>query len=348
VSAGELDWDARPLVIGEVAQAHDGSLGNAHAFIDAIAGAGADAVKFQTHIAAAESHPSEPWRVRFSPADVTRFDYWKRMEFSEGQWAGLREHAAERGLAFLSSPFSLEAVELLGRVGVAGWKIASGEVPNGELLTAVAAAGGPVLLSTGMSPWAELDAAVAHLRDARADRLAVLQCTSAYPVAPESLGLNVLGEIERRYECATGLSDHSGTIFPSLAAVALGARVVEVHVTLSRAMFGPDVPASVTPEELSQLCAGVRMISTSLAHPVDKDQAAVALEPMRRLFTRSLVTTRPIRAGEALREEDLAARKPGSGIPASERARVVGSRLRRTVDAGTLLEEGDLAPPEAG
>jgi N-acetylneuraminate synthase len=108
------------------------------------------------------------------------------------------------------------------------------------------------------------------------------------------------------------------------------------------------VPASVTPDELRRLCAGVRMISTSLAHPVDKDAAAVALEPMRRLFTRSLVTTRPIRAGEALREEDLAARKPGSGIPASERPRVVGSRLRRTVDAGTLLEEGDLAPPEAG
>src|SRR5829696_8197477 len=128
LGARELDWDARPLVIGEVAQAHDGSLGLAHALIDAIAEAGADAVKFQTHIAAAESHPSEPWRVPFSPADATRFDYWTRMEFSEEQWAGLHAHADERGLAFLSSPFSLEAVELLRRVGVAGWNIASGEV----------------------------------------------------------------------------------------------------------------------------------------------------------------------------------------------------------------------------
>src|SRR5918994_120475 len=137
-----LGWEERPIVIAEVAQAHDGSLGLAHAFIDAIAAAGADAVKFQTHIAEAESHPSEPWRVRFSPADGTRFDYWKRMEFTEDQWTGLREHAHERGLAFLSSPFSLEAVELLKRVGVAGWKVASGEVSNLELLDAMVRAGG--------------------------------------------------------------------------------------------------------------------------------------------------------------------------------------------------------------
>ena len=335
-------------MIGEVAQAHDGSLGLAHAFIDAIAAAGADAVKFQTHIAEAESHPSEPWRVRFSPADDTRFDYWKRMEFSEDQWAGLRTHAREAGLAFLSSPFSLEAVDLLRRVGVAGWKIASGEVPNRELLEAVAAAGGPVLLSSGMSPWEELDAAVACLREAGTDRLAVLQCTSAYPVAPESVGLNVLAELEQRYGCATGLSDHSGTIFPSLAAVALGARVVEVHVTLSREMFGPDVPASITPAELRELCNGVGVITTSLSHPVDKDGAALALAPMRRLFTRSLVTTRALAAGEALAEQDLAARKPGSGIPAGERARVVGARLRRAVAAGTLLQEADLVLRERG
>src|SRR2546423_11143262 len=110
------------LIIGEVAQAHDGSLGMAHAFIDAIAKAGVDAVKFQTHIAAAESTPGEPWRVKFSYQDATRFDYWKRMEFTEAQWHGLKQHADERDLKFLSSPFSVEAVELLSRVGVAAWK----------------------------------------------------------------------------------------------------------------------------------------------------------------------------------------------------------------------------------
>src|SRR4051812_39885185 len=124
----------RCVVVAEVGQAHDGSLGTAHAYIDAAAEAGVDAVKFQTHIASAESHPSEPWRVRFSKQDASRYDYWRRMEFSEEQWLGLREHAAEVGLLFVSSPFSLDAVELLARVGVDVWKIASGELANDPLL----------------------------------------------------------------------------------------------------------------------------------------------------------------------------------------------------------------------
>lgn len=151
-------------IIAEVAQAHDGSLGAAHAYIDAAAEAGADAVKFQTHIAAAESTPSEPWRKRFSPQDDTRYEYWQRMEFTEPQWAGLRAHADERGILFLSSPFSQEAVELLVRVGVAGWKIASGELGTYDLLDAMAATGQPVLLSTGMSTLEEIDETVERLR----------------------------------------------------------------------------------------------------------------------------------------------------------------------------------------
>src|SRR5690242_20837270 len=123
----------RCLVIGEVALSHDGSVGLAHAFVDAIANAGADAVKFQTHIAAAESTPSEPFRVKFSRQDKTRYDYWKRMEFTEDGWQGLADHARERGLLFLSSPFSIEAVDLLERIGVPLWKIASGETSNTTL-----------------------------------------------------------------------------------------------------------------------------------------------------------------------------------------------------------------------
>src|SRR5436190_8788137 len=151
--AKPLPLDERVLVIAEVGQTHDGSLGLAHAFVDAVADAGADAVKFQTHIAAAESSPGEPWRVRFSYEDDSRYAYWQRMEFDEDGWRGLRAHAHDRGIAFLSSPFSLEAVELLERVGVPGWKIGSGEVSNAPLLDRVAAGGLPVLLSTGMSPW---------------------------------------------------------------------------------------------------------------------------------------------------------------------------------------------------
>ncbi|MEO6120877.1 MAG: N-acetylneuraminate synthase family protein [Acidimicrobiales bacterium] len=337
-----FDWEAAVVVVGEVGQAHDGSLGTAHAFIDAIAETGADAVKFQTHIAAAESRTDEPWRVRFSYEDDTRYQYWKRMEFSPDDWSGLRRHAEDRGLAFLSSPFSLEAVDLLRRVGVAGWKVASGEVANPLLLDAVAATGQPVMLSSGMSSWAELDGAVDRLRGAGAGPLAVLQCTSVYPSRPELVGLNVLGQISGRFGCAAGLSDHSGTIFPALAAVALGGRVVEVHVTLSRQMFGPDVAASVTTAELRTLVDGIRYLETALASPVDKDAVAEDMAPMRVLFGRSVVARSPLPAGHVLAAGDLTAKKPGGGVPPSDLEALIGRRLRRALEADELVRDGDV------
>jgi len=153
------------ILAGEVAMAHDGSLGLAHAFIDAIARAGARAVKFQTHLAASEGTAAEPFRVAFSPQAAPRRDYWPRPAFPEEQGAGLARHADERGLFFLSSPFSPEAVDLLRRIGVAAWKVPSGETGNLPLLEAMLEDGLPVLLSTGMSPMAEIDAAAARVRD---------------------------------------------------------------------------------------------------------------------------------------------------------------------------------------
>src|SRR5262245_22931627 len=229
----------------------------AHAYVDAIANAGADAVKFQTHIAAAESTPAEPFRVEFSQQDATRYDYWQRMEFSEEQWRTLAEHARARGLLFVSSPFSIRAVDLLERVGQPLWKIASGETGNMQLLDRVLETRAPVLLSTGMSPVSEIDAAVRRVQSLGVS-VGVFQCTTAYPCPPEKIGLNQLAVFRQRYGCWVGLSDHSGTIYPGLAGAALGMDLLEVHVTLSREMFGPDVIASVTTAELKQLMEGVR------------------------------------------------------------------------------------------
>lgn len=330
------------LIVGEVAQAHDGSLGMAHAFIDAIAAAGADAVKFQTHIAAAESSPQEPFRVRFSRQDATRYDYWKRMEFTPEQWAGLAEHARERGLIFLSSPFSEEAVTLLDRIGMPAWKIASGEVSNPLLFERIAATRRPVLLSTGMSTLAEIDRAVEWIRS-RDLPLAVFQCTSKYPSPPESIGLNLLAVFRERYRVPVGLSDHSGVIYAGLAAVTLGASIVEVHVTLSRDMFGPDVPVSLTPAELRQLVDGTRFIETALAHPVDKNAGAEELRAMRATFGKALVAARDLPAGHVLTRADLTARKPASaGLPAERLESVLGRRLRRPLAAGAFLTADDL------
>jgi N,N'-diacetyllegionaminate synthase len=339
-------WSERCLIVGEVAQAHDGSLGLAHAFIDTIAAAGAGAVKFQTHIAAAESTAAEPWRVRFSPRNETRYDYWKRMEFTEEEWRGLRLHADERGLVFISSPFSVEAVELLERVEVAAWKIASGEAGNVPMLDRLLRGRRPVIVSSGMSPIAETDAAVARVQAAGAP-LAVLQCTSAYPCPPERIGLNLIPCYRDRYRCAVGLSDHSGTIYPGLAAATLGIDVLEVHVTLSREMYGPDVVASVTPAELRQLVEGVRFIERMIRHPVDKDAVAADLRPMRDLFTKSVVARTALPAGTVLGAEHLAAKKPGTGIPAARLPDLIGLRLRRSVRADEPLAETDFEPARA-
>jgi len=329
------------LIIGEVAQAHEGSLGMAHAFIDAIAHAGADAVKFQTHIAEAESTLEEKFRVPFSQQDASRFDYWKRMEFSEEQWAGLGNHARRAGLLFLSSPFSIEAAELLERVEVSAWKIASGEVTNFPLLERMAKTGKAFLISAGMSPWAEQDKVVSFVRNL-AVPFALFQCTTSYPCPPEELGLNVLEELRSRYSVPIGLSDHSGEIFPGLAAVSLGANMVEVHVTLSRDMFGPDVSASLTPAELRQLVDGVRFIEKALRFPVDKDKAARQKAELRQLFFHSVVARQNLAAGTILEKKHLTAKKPGTGILAERLNELVGRKLARSLKKDQLLAETDL------
>jgi N-acetylneuraminate synthase len=329
------------LIVAEVAQAHDGSLGMAHAFIDAAAAAGANAVKFQTHIAAAESTVEEPWRIKFSFQDATRYDYWRRMEFTQEQWHGLKRHTDERGIIFLSSPFSFEALELLAQVGVAAWKIPSGETANTPMLDRMIATKLPILLSTGMSPLTEIDLAVKRIKDAMVP-LVILQCTSAYPCPPEKVGLNMISLFRERFGCAIGLSDHSGTIYPGLAAATLGIQVLEVHLTLSREMFGPDVEASITTAELNQLVEGIRFIEKIMANPVDKEAMARDANELRAAFTKSIVARQNLPAGTVLREADLTLKKPGTGMPAGRLPEVIGRRLKRPVQADTLISENDL------
>ncbi len=329
------------LIVGEVAQTHDGSLGLAHAFIDAIAKTGADAVKFQTHIAAEESTPSEPWRVKFSKQDATRFGYWKRMEFTTDQWHGLKQHADDKGLIFMSSAFSEAAVDLLDRIGMKVWKVGSGEVCNFPLLKSIAEQNGAVILSSGMSDWSELDEAVGLVRSA-GNPLAVLQCTTAYPCPPEAIGLNLIDELRQRYGSAVGLSDHSGSICPGLAAATLGADVLEVHVTMSREMFGPDVPASVTTDELRQLSDGVRQIEKMIDSPVDKNAMSGSMTELRTMFTKSVVAGSDLPAGKVLSTNDLKFKKPGTGLPASQIDSLIGRTLRREVKMDQFVQLTDL------
>lgn len=328
------------FIIAEIAQAHDGSLGIAHSYIDALAETGVNAIKFQTHIADAESSIFEPFRTKFSYEDLSRFDYWKRMEFTEEQWLGLRQHAAERNLEFISSPFSLAAVDLLERVGVKRYKIGSGEISNHLLLNRIGRTGKPVILSSGMSSMKELSAAIDVLNGFNID-ISVLQCTTSYPTQPEQWGLNVIDQL-KQFGIPVGFSDHSGEIFACLAAVTKGAKILEFHAVFDKQMFGPDAKSSLTISEIRTLVTGVRKIERSLATIVDKNNLQPYIE-LKAMFGKSLAVNQNLSRGSILSEDMLEAKKPeGYGIPAKEYKRVIGRTLTRDLGAFSFLSEHDL------
>ena len=326
------------IIIAEVAQAHDGSLKSAHEYIDLVADTGASAVKFQTHIAHAESTIREPWRVKMATPDKTRFDYWQRMEFKESEWVELRDHCTNRGLSFMSSPFSIEALDLLDRLGVEVWKLASGEVSNTPLVKAMIKTKKPIILSTGLSTIAELDEVVNLILGSDID-LTILQCTSEYPCPPELTGLNLITEFKKKWGCRVGISDHSGTIFPSLAAKTLGASVIEVHITSSRDSKGVDSPSSITPEELRMLVSGVKFLDAAIKNPADKTRLSASAEEMRRIFGRSVVANSDLEVGHRIQISDLVYKKPGGGLSWKDIGTLINRRVVRPVLRDDLITE---------
>jgi N-acetylneuraminate synthase len=319
-------------LIAEAGMNHDGSLGNALQLVRAAAASGADAVKFQLHDAEAETTRDAPSPPYFTLE--SRWEYFRRTAFSDAQWLTVRDACHEAGVEFLCSAFSVAALERLERLGVARHKIPSGEVTNLELIRAAAATDRPVLLSSGMSSWRELDEAVA----AAGPATTVFQCTSAYPTPPERVGLNVLAELRERYALPVGLSDHTDDVHACLAAVVLGAAAIEKHFTLSKQMYGPDAALALEPDEFAELARGVRAIEAMLTSPVDKDDIEPHRE-MKRVFEKSVVAVVDIPAGATLNRSMLAAKKPGTGIPAAKIDELVGRRVALPVAADSVLTE---------
>lgn len=334
--------DKPTFLIAEVGQAHDGSLGILHSYIDALADTGVDAVKFQVHIAEAESSLQEPFRVNFSYEDDTRYDYWKRMSFSRTQWMEIKKHCDEAGVEFMASPFSQAAVELLEDLEVKRHKIGSGEVSNFLMLEKIAGTGKPIILSSGMSSWQELDRAVQFIQEFGND-LTVLQCTTAYPTPPERIGLNLIREMKARYPgVRVGLSEHTAQITTGIAAVTLGAEVLEFHTVFDRRMFGPDADASLTIDEVATLVDSIRYLEVAMSHPVDKGNN-LEYADLKQIFEKSLAVNRDLPAGHTIAYEDLEAKKPaGLGIPAAVFRSVIGRQLKQAKSKYDFLREEDL------
>ena len=329
------------FIIAEIAQSHEGSLGILHSYIEALADTGIDAIKFQTHIAKAESSEYEPFRIKFSYEDDTRYDYWKRMEFTLAQWKEIKKHCDDVGLEFISSPFSNMAVDWLEEIGVQKYKIGSGEVNNFLMLEKIAKTGKDIILSSGMSSFSELDETIRFLKQFDS-KVSVLQCTTMYPTGAKDIGLNVINELKDRYNIAVGLSDHSSTIYPSLSAVSLGAEIIEFHAIFDKDMFGPDSKSSLSIQEIKQLVEGVRFIETSLNNKIDKTDNSKFKE-LKNIFEKSLAVNKDMKVGHIITFDDLEAKKPfGYGISSKEYKEILGKKLTKDLNKWDFLNKENI------
>lgn len=328
-------------IIAEIGQAHEGSLGILYSYIDALATTGINAVKFQMHIAEAESSEYEPFRVKFSLEDETRYAYWKRISFSFIQWKGIKQHCDVLGLDFICSPFSNLAVDWLEELGVTQYKIGSGEVNNFLILKKIAQTGKPIIVSSGMSSYEELDQTVAFLKERNVD-FSILQCTTAYPTMPEQYGLNVIQELKDRYNVPIGFSDHSARMETCIAATALGAKILEFHVVFDRQLFGPDAKSSLTIAETKGLVIAVRNIATALSHPIDKNNNQ-NFANLKQIFEKSLAVNKDLPLNHILSLDDLEAKKPkGYGLDACRFQEIIGKTLNKELKQWDFVNEEDL------
>lgn len=329
------------FTIAEVAQSHDGSLGMAHAYIEALSKRGVDVIKFQIHLAHAESSIHEPFRVKFSLQDKTRYDYWERMSFTLDQWKGLKKHCDEVGVEFMVSVFSNKSVDWAEEIGVKRYKIGSGEVNNMLLLEKISRTGKPVILSSGMSSFEELDKTIEFLKNKKTE-ISILQCSTAYPTSPKQYGFNVIKELKSRYNLKVGFSDHSGKISTALAAVALGAEIIEFHVAFSKEQFGPDISSSLTLDETGQLVNGINNIAVALKNPIVKSNIN-GYKPLKAIFEKSLAVNKDLKKGHIISFEDLEAKKPKNmGICPTNFQQVIGKKLCTDKEAWSFIGVEDL------
>lgn len=328
-----------PFVIAEMSGNHNGSLDRALAIVDAVADAGAQALKLQTYTAdtmtldLAEREfviddPKSLWAGR------TLYELYREAHTPWDWHAPIFERARARGLAAFSTPFDPTAVDFLESLDVPCYKIASFENVDLPLIRRVAATGKPLIVSTGLATLDEIAEAVAAARAAGCRDLVLLKCTSAYPASPADSHLRTIPHLRAAFDCEVGLSDHTLGIGAALAAVALGATVIEKHVTLRRADGGVDSAFSLEPHELAQLVADGERARLALGG-VHYGPSAGEVASLR--FRRSLYVVRDVRAGEALTREHVRAIRPGYGLPPKHLGQVLGRRAARDLAAGTAL-----------
>jgi N,N'-diacetyllegionaminate synthase len=342
--------DRRPIgpghpvfVIAEAGVNHNGDLDLARRLVDVAAGAGADAVKFQTFAAdrvAAREAPKADYQRQTTSADESQQEMLRRLELSAEAHRELQEHARRRGLTFLSTPFDEASADLLDSLGLPAIKIGAGEVTNLPFLQHVARKGRPIILSTGMSSLDEVGAAVGAVREAGNADLILLHCVSEYPARPGDANVRAMLTLAAAFGTPVGYSDHTPGLEVALAAVALGASVIEKHFTVDRALPGPDHRASLEPAQLGELVRAIRVVEQALGDGIKTPTAGELGN--RVVARRSLAAAVDLPAGVALTREALCALRPATGISPAALATVIGRKLARARRAGELIAWSDL------
>jgi len=325
-------------VIAEAGVNHNGNVASAHALVDRAAEAGADAVKFQAFVTDELVTPGAlkaSYQVA-TTGEGAQVAMLRSLELSEAEHAALKAHCEDAGVDYLCTPYEATSADMLERLGVAAYKVASTDATNLPFLRRLAGKGRPVLLSTGMCDLAEVEAALAALEaGGPPPGVAVLHCTSDYPAPVEQANLRVLHTLSQAFGRPVGFSDHTAGVGLSPVAVALGACVIEKHFTLDRAQVGPDHRASLEPAELTELVRRVRDVERALGDGVKRVAPAERANKLR--MQKSLVARRRITTGQTLRPEDLTAKRPATGLTPSWLERIVGRCAAREVAADEVL-----------
>jgi N,N'-diacetyllegionaminate synthase len=332
------------FIIAEAGVNHNGSLEMARQLVDVAVQAGADAVKFQTFTAARVVAPGAPkaeYQMRNTGTTESQFEMISRLELSPDMHCDLKAYCEDQNILFMSSPFDEGSADLLADLDVAVFKIPSGEITNLPFLNHVAQKGKPMIVSTGMSTLAEVATAVDTIHRANNRNLILLHCVSNYPADPADVNLKAMATLAMAFQVPVGYSDHTNGVEVALAAVALGACIIEKHFTLDRNLPGPDHLASLEPAELESMVRGVRIVETSLGH--GRKEPAASETDTAAVARKSLVTAQDIPAGQRLTEEYIVVKRPGTGLPPAMLSHVLGRTTRVAVSAGTLITLNMLA-----
>ncbi len=324
-------------IIAEIGSTHDGKINLAIRSIKSASDAGAKIIKFQMHISEEETLKSAPNPPYFKGEN--RYKYFKRTSFNFNQWKKIINECKANKVEFLCSPFSLKAVEILEKLKVKAYKIASGELTNLPLLEKIYKTGKFVFISTGMSNFREIENALKIFKNKR--NICLMQCTSMYPCPDEMVGLNIISQFKKKYKVLLGYSDHTKDYLSSVCSATLGVKFVEKHFTLSKNTFGSDAKFAMEPKDFRKYCDNLNRVWNMIDNKVNKNNLK-KLKKMKQVFEKSIVAKRDLKKNHQIKLNDLTFLKPGDGLRADIYKKIIGTKTKKDIQKLKKIKFSDL------